>query len=646
MWNTRSVVRSSWLVAVMVSAIGVAVAIAIATSWAHPDTKRIDARSSVGPYWYAMYKLGSLDFDLRRFHEAGEKFSLVAHGTKDDEELVGLHHVSTNDFVRAYAELGETDAAYPVFQEVDPDRALDMLETLADHYLSERKTGPAIDVYQELIKAAPTHDHVCLWQYNVAHAYVVMVRGNNSETVIQIEHLVLLSSALHRKSSLPRVEAKECHDNAAAMAGNLARAYHSEAAKTKSAETLGYAERLYTVYLEAFPDAEDFAQTQYYYAELLWARAETETRPRLKTERWANAASAFTAVVKTGKVEAKLMRESAYAAVLGWRIAINAEPSVTPTNDNAPMPDNGRKLIAAVQAYASLLHDPNDNDVVGAKLVEAVSKRRSRCSRTFSLVTPKTRPPNTLQVFWSTSSRGSGALTSCTLSSTPWSRPSQCSKESRKRGWSGCATRACRCDERSPRGVDVDAGPVPQLVANLSQQVVIGLACLRRRDHTVDRLDDEEEHRADEQQVDRRGQDAAVLDGRTVEIEGQRVEVVLANDRGDEGHHHAFGERDDDGTERDGQNDADRELERISLDDEVAKFLEHDDLRWRAISRIVPAGATTRDRCKVVRRQNTPWGKAIRRTPYPRDRSPCGARCALARRSRGTMVDQVHVNET
>jgi hypothetical protein len=87
------------------------------------------------------------------------------------------------------------------------------------------------------------------------------------------------------------------------MSGELARAYHSESSKTKNPETLAYAEKLYKVYLEVFPDAEDYAQTQYFYAELLWSRAENEKNASMQTELWENAAVAFTDVVKTSKLE-------------------------------------------------------------------------------------------------------------------------------------------------------------------------------------------------------------------------------------------------------------------------------------------------------------------------------------------------------
>jgi hypothetical protein len=248
-----------------------------------------------------------------------------------------------------------------------------MNETLADLYMSQGKSAEAIYVYQELINTSPNNSHVCKWQYNVTHAQLWMAGASNGDTVTQIENLVRLAS----KNVLPAAERKECHDNAAAMAGELARAFHSEAARTKSAETFGYAQRLYEVYLEAFRDAEDFAQTQYFYAELLWSRAEVAAQP----QRWENAANAFTEVVKTHGVNAKLMRESAYAAVLGWKNALDIEPRadaqpVTRTRDQLPIPDTTRKLLAAIDAYITVINDPNDDDAIGVKFIAANTYRR------------------------------------------------------------------------------------------------------------------------------------------------------------------------------------------------------------------------------------------------------------------------------
>ena len=337
-------------------------------------------------YWYAMYKMGWIDLNKQRFQDALETFFQVAQATRTDPKNAVLNRASKKDFVRAYAEIGKADKAYAAFQRVDQKYAFDMLEILADLYLSQGKSDKAIYVYQELMKQAPTHKNVCLWQYNVAHATLSMVGAQNGDKVKQIENLVRMWGALKGKKVLPQSEAQECHDNAAAMSGELARAYHSESAKTKNPETLAYAEKLYKIYLQVFPDAEDFAQTQYFYAELVWSRAESEKNPRLSTELWENAALAFTDVVKLGKVEPRLMKESAYAAVLGWKNALNVDPPVkqqadmdAPTDAKAepkPIPEREQKMLAAFDIYINYIKDPKDEELVGMKFLKANIYRR------------------------------------------------------------------------------------------------------------------------------------------------------------------------------------------------------------------------------------------------------------------------------
>jgi len=263
-----------------------------------------------------------------------------------------------------------------------------MEEILADLYLGQGKSDKAIYTYRDLMKRAPTNKNVCLWQYNVAHASLSMVGANNADKVGEIENLVKLYGALKKTKVMPAAEAQECHDNAAAMSGELARAYHSESAKTKNPETLAYAEKLYKVYLEVFPDAEDYAQTQYFYSELLWSRAESEKNARLQTELWENAAVAFTDVVKTGKVDAKLMKESAYAAVLGWKNALNVDPRAKQqvadedpkTADKAiakaEIPPREQKMLAAFDIYINYIKDPKDDELVGMKFMKANIYRR------------------------------------------------------------------------------------------------------------------------------------------------------------------------------------------------------------------------------------------------------------------------------
>jgi tetratricopeptide (TPR) repeat protein len=339
-------------------------------------------------YWYAMYKMGWIHLNLQRFQEALETFFQVAAATKNDKKQEVLNRASKKDFVRAYAEIGKADKAFDAFKRVDDKFAFDMLAILADLYLEQGKSDKAIYVYRELMKKAPTNKNVCLWQYNVAHASLSMVGANNADKVAEIENLVRLYGALKGKKVMPAAEAQECHDNAAAMSGELARAYHSESAKTKNPETLAYAEKLYKVYLDVFTDAEDYSQTQYFYAELIWSRAENEKNPRLATEMWENAAVAFTDVVKTGKVDAKLMKESAYAAVLGWKNALNVDPRAKQQvadeekgmdkkpGPPQPIPEREQKMLAAFDIYINYIKDPKDDELVGMKFLKANIYRR------------------------------------------------------------------------------------------------------------------------------------------------------------------------------------------------------------------------------------------------------------------------------
>lgn len=340
------------------------------------------------PYWYASYMMGWIHLNRKRFKEALDTFFKVANATKNNKKQAVLNRAAKKDFVRAYSEVGTVDQAFNAFRRVDQGYAFDMLQLLADLYLEQGKSDKAIYTYRDLMKRAPKNKNVCLWQYNVAHASLSVPGATNADKVTEIENLVRLYGALRPTKVLPAVEAQECHDNAAAMSGELARAYHSESAKTRNPETLAYADKLYRVYLDVFPDAADYAQTEYFYAELLWTRAEMEKNARLQTELWENAAVAFTDVVKTRKVEPKLIKESAYASVLAWKNALNVDPRVKQqVADEDPqqadkevakqeIPAREKKMLAAFDIYINYIKDPKDDELVGMKFMKANIYRR------------------------------------------------------------------------------------------------------------------------------------------------------------------------------------------------------------------------------------------------------------------------------
>ncbi len=338
-------------------------------------------------YWYAMYMMGWIDLNLSRHKDALEAFLKVAEATNNDKKQEILNRAAKKDFVRAYAEIGKAELAYQAFQRVDRKYAFTMLTMLGDRFMEQGKSEKAIYIFQELIKEAPKDKNVCLWQYNIAHSMLTV--SGDDDKVKEIEKLTIMWGVLRDRKILPKAEAEECHDNAAAMSGELARAYHSESVRTKNPTTLAYADKLYHVYLEVFKDAADYPETQYYYAELLWTRAENEKTPRLQTELFENAAIAFTDVVKTGRVPPAMIKTAAYASVLSWKNALNVDPRVkdiaaTGEDDKnynkippkQPIPEREQKMLAAFDIYINYVKDPKDDELVGMKFLKANIYRR------------------------------------------------------------------------------------------------------------------------------------------------------------------------------------------------------------------------------------------------------------------------------
>jgi tetratricopeptide (TPR) repeat protein len=339
-------------------------------------------------YQYAQYKLGWVALSQRKYQDALEMFYQVAQGTRQAADRRVLYRAARHDFVRAYAEIGRADRARPAFQRVDGQDPYGMLEALGDLYLDQGKYDRAIFVFRELLSAQPTSARVCAWQHAIARA--TLPGGTPNDKVREVEQLVRLYAALRDRKALPDGEAAECREAAADMSGQLARTYHQEAVKTQNLAYVGYADRLYRAYLAAFRDATDFAETQYFYAELGWAGAELEHAPQLAARRWEDAANAFTEVVVSGKVNAKLVQVSADAAMQAWMkaLAVDLASEEDPAASRAdgaseaarpvarPLPGPQQKLLAAYDVYLTHVADGSDDERVAVTFLKANLWRR------------------------------------------------------------------------------------------------------------------------------------------------------------------------------------------------------------------------------------------------------------------------------
>ena len=333
-------------------------------------------------YAYAMYKKGWVYLNLDRSQEALETFFQVARITEGKEAQQTLNQNAKRDFVRAYADVGRSRQAYEAFQRVDRSYAFTMLQLLGDLYVDQGKAREAIFTFRELIRLRHRHERVCEWQYNVVRA--ILSDGTQRQKADEVKRLVGLYMSYRGQDILKGHYEQDCRDNAMATTSELARVWHNEAIRTLNMDTLAIVEELYDLYLESFRDADDWAEMQYYHAELMWSRAENEQDERKATELWENAAVGFTQVVESGQVSDELVRESAYASVLGWQnaLAVDPRPSDIPTEEEDPsryeeipepqeIDERNKQMLKAFNIYIQHVDDPSDSDLADMKFYRA-----------------------------------------------------------------------------------------------------------------------------------------------------------------------------------------------------------------------------------------------------------------------------------
>jgi tetratricopeptide (TPR) repeat protein len=242
-------------------------------------------------YWYAFYKLGWVHMNAQRYQEALESFFQVVAASRNDAKKKSLHDAARGDFVIAYAQVGKLDKAYEVFARIDKAAAGDLVLALADAARDRGEAEKALASYKQLLAKEPTDGRACQWQYRAAHASFSVPGIPTDKRIAEVEALVAHYVRIHQAAAAEGTnEDEECREDASAMAGELADAYHADWAKTRSPEALGAAERLYAAYATAFP-TDAIRNTAL--GEVRWSLALEETNPTLLSERWARAALAF-----------------------------------------------------------------------------------------------------------------------------------------------------------------------------------------------------------------------------------------------------------------------------------------------------------------------------------------------------------------
>ncbi|MBK8481750.1 MAG: tetratricopeptide repeat protein [Proteobacteria bacterium] len=306
-------------------------------------------------YGYAIYKQAWCWINLNDPRRALELFLRVI---REGDQFAGtaksklmLVREAKKDLVRAYAMVGTPERAWPFFQRVGGDAAPMMLERLGEIYYDQGKFSASITIFKQLIGLQPQSASLCVWQHNIVRAALSGL--GKTEQVLEVKRLAAVHELLRRQARLPASVVAQCRERAAGTLRELATLWHNEAQKTLNNDTYALAEQLYQQYLTSFPQEKDHYAMAFFYAELLF-----------KLERWEQAADAYTVVVAL-EPRGKYLKESAYAAVIAWKNALNVAEEVKDHDASAPgekfeprpIPANQQKMLVAFDTY--LKHVPD-----------------------------------------------------------------------------------------------------------------------------------------------------------------------------------------------------------------------------------------------------------------------------------------------
>lgn len=233
---------------------------------------------------YALYKLGWVYFNLAEFEKTIDSFHKVI-GTigKKDQGLIEFREQALNDLTQAYAEIdnGWQQARDYFMKEIGEADTYTKLDKMAGLLVSKDRDVEAVDLYKHLISKQKSSAKVAEW-----YDAVMEVRrkiNDFRETEAEVNEITAFFDPKGAWVTANKNEADALSKANELVAGGLASManhYHREAQasddkkRTKDA-TAQYdaAANYYARFLERYPDHPDSYKFNFFYAEILFDRA-------------------------------------------------------------------------------------------------------------------------------------------------------------------------------------------------------------------------------------------------------------------------------------------------------------------------------------------------------------------------------------
>jgi tetratricopeptide (TPR) repeat protein len=312
-------------------------------------------------FGFALYKKGWVEINLGNFKSALEIFvkviQLCQNGKIPKNQAGPLEKEAKKDLVKAYGRTpgASPDRAWEFFQRMGGDYAPKMLESLAELYWEQGMFPESSKIYRKIITLnaeGKESSRLCEWQNKILRN--TLSAGNKKDQVQELKRLGNVYEAMVKKEGVKKDVMSECKNSFHDTGKELALIWHKEAQRTKNSDTYQLAGMVYKEFLSHFNAEKDTAEITFYYGEILWQMAS-----------WKEAAETYTHVVELDP-KGKYVKESAYAAVLAWKNALNiddhgdsVDKDKSKEKDLKPraIPEYQKKMIGAFDTYIKYVPD-------------------------------------------------------------------------------------------------------------------------------------------------------------------------------------------------------------------------------------------------------------------------------------------------
>jgi len=227
-----------------------------------------DRRSRV--YGFALYKQAWCYFNMSRWEKALDKFKATVFYARLATELSGENKIALGreaqrDYVRTYAHVGDPDRARVELADLlgeercASDRCRRLLDQLAGIWFESGYFAESADLYRGLIAQRPDDPRNTFRQTRVVD--LASRLGSKQTVLAETRALVDMYRELRLRAEETGGERARDAFDATKLATEttirkLAQVWNSEARKTGSQRTLGYALAMYELYVDVFPDSE------------------------------------------------------------------------------------------------------------------------------------------------------------------------------------------------------------------------------------------------------------------------------------------------------------------------------------------------------------------------------------------------------